>query len=41
MSIVALYLEIGEELDASITANMNYCLVMEETGEKKGRFCPR
>jgi hypothetical protein len=23
------------------TANMNYCLVMEETGEKKRRFCPR
>ena len=21
--------------------NMNYCFLMEETGTKKGRFCPR
>jgi hypothetical protein len=31
----------GEPAPEGFTANMNYCLLMEETGMKKGRFCPR
>jgi hypothetical protein len=31
----------GVPAPEGFTANMNYCLLMEETGKKKGRFCPR
>jgi len=30
----------GVPAPEGFTANMNYCLLMEETGTKKGRFCP-